>query len=87
MKNKSISKKRGISEDPEDKSEEKSNESSKDAPNIFFNLRPPKRRVELYAIAAFAVVLQLGVLLFSGFITYYAKSAFLKGSEPVSGYA
>ena len=61
-----------------------------DAPNIFLNLRPPKshkEKVELQFWAAFAVILQAGVLVFSGCATYHPRMAYEKEGNPVERYA
>lgn len=57
------------------------------APNITLN-RPEKAgRVELRILAAFGILLQLGVVLFLGFITYYPTLRFEKNDRPTPRYA
>ena len=62
--------------------------STADAPNIFLNLRPPnshKQQVELWFWVVFAVMLQAGVLVFSGYATY--RLSYEKNGDPVERYA
>ena len=44
-------------------------------------------RGELRAAAVFGIILQLGVLIYSGFATYYPALKFQKDSHPIADYA
>ncbi len=57
------------------------------SPNLTLNVHNDVGRGELYAVAVCGVVLQLGVLAYSGVITYYPALKFLKDGAPVSDYA
>ncbi|KAF7539654.1 hypothetical protein G7054_g1965 [Neopestalotiopsis clavispora] len=57
------------------------------APNITINRPKNVGRHQLYLVAVFGIVLQLGVLLFFGFITYFPSMRYPKDDEPVAGYA
>jgi hypothetical protein len=57
-----------------------------DAPNITLNVHDRVGRTDLRIVAAIGTVLQIGVLLYSGFATYHPGLMFKKGS-PVSDYA
>ena len=65
------------------------NKAHKDAPapNMSLNSHHPVWRGELHAVALFATVLQLGVLTYSGFATYYPTLQFPKDDRPVADYA
>lgn len=57
------------------------------APNITLNLHK-QTRDEVHAAAVFGIVLQVGILLYAGFATYYPTLRFPKEEEdPVAGYA
>lgn len=58
-----------------------------DAPNISLNSHKYRGRRELRIVAALGTVLQLGVLVFSGFATHYPTLGFPKDGHPVAGYA
>lgn len=58
-----------------------------DAPNITFNRPKNVGRRELYLVATFGIVLQLGVLLFFGLITYYPTLSYQKDGKTVVAYA
>lgn len=58
-----------------------------DAPNITFNRPKNVGHRELYFVATFGIVLQLGVLLFFGFITYYPTLTYQKDGKTVVAYA
>ncbi|KAF8248512.1 hypothetical protein K440DRAFT_679776, partial [Wilcoxina mikolae CBS 423.85] len=57
-------------------------------PNISLNINPLNKSWELYAAAAFGVIIQFSVLLFSGVTVYYAEwnLKFQKKGRPVPGY-
>ncbi|KAF8252551.1 hypothetical protein K440DRAFT_577322, partial [Wilcoxina mikolae CBS 423.85] len=55
------------------------------APNISLNLIPRKHPWELPLAAPFGVLLQLGVLIYTGLLTY--KWQWRKGSKPIRPYA
>lgn len=57
------------------------------APNITLNRPEGPGDVELRIFAAFGILLQLGVVLFMGFITYYPTLRFEKNNRPVPRYA
>jgi len=63
--------------------------SSKAAPNISLNLHGGSKLEDLYTIAACGIVLQLGVLIFSGLAVYYPgwSSKFQKNNRPIQSYA
>ena len=64
---------------------EPTGDTAKSAPNIFLSLYPTGSRRFLHFLAGFAILLQLGVLVFSGFISYWFK--FTKDNKIVShGY-
>ncbi|KAH6847821.1 hypothetical protein B0I37DRAFT_152071 [Chaetomium sp. MPI-CAGE-AT-0009] len=56
-----------------------------DAPNISLNSHDQSGRGELRLVAVIGTILQLGVLTYSGFATYYLK--FPKDESPIAGYA
>ncbi|KAH9233991.1 hypothetical protein K456DRAFT_326110 [Colletotrichum gloeosporioides 23] len=60
---------------------------SPDAPNISLNTHRQSSRSELRIVAAFGTFLQLGVLAYSGFATYYPTMKFSKDDNPIAGYA
>lgn len=57
------------------------------APNISLNSHNYIWRGELRVVALFGTVIQLGVLTYSGFATYYPTLQFPKDDQPVAGYA
>ncbi|KAF4953349.1 hypothetical protein FGADI_6115 [Fusarium gaditjirri] len=57
------------------------------APNITLNRYHKVDRGQLYMVASFGILLQLGVLVYFGFITYYPSLKFKKDDKPVLGYA
>lgn len=58
-----------------------------DAPNISLNSHDQFWRSELRAAAIFGTLLQLGVVIYSGFATYYPTLRFKKENHTISGYA
>ncbi|KAK2007968.1 hypothetical protein LZ32DRAFT_665874 [Colletotrichum eremochloae] len=60
---------------------------SLDAPNIYVNAHQQTSREELRVVAAFGTILQLGVLLYSGFATYHPTLKFQKDDSPIESYA
>ncbi|KAI1490258.1 hypothetical protein F5X96DRAFT_637228, partial [Biscogniauxia mediterranea] len=60
-----------------------------EAPNLSLNCHNRASRVEIYLMAVIGTLLQIGVLVFFGFITYYRpiQSHFLKDNNPVANYA
>ncbi|KAI0596351.1 hypothetical protein F4775DRAFT_316176 [Biscogniauxia sp. FL1348] len=64
-------------------------DSDLDAPNLSLNCHNRVGRAEIYLMAAIGTLLQIGVLVFFGFITLYApiKSHFQKNNNPVANYA
>ncbi|KAK1770501.1 ankyrin repeat-containing domain protein [Phialemonium atrogriseum] len=58
-----------------------------DAPNISLNAHNQFGRGELRAVAAIGTLLQLGVLLYCGFATYYPTVKFKKDGRPIASYA
>ncbi|KAL2198382.1 hypothetical protein P885DRAFT_33150, partial [Corynascus similis CBS 632.67] len=57
------------------------------APNLTLNVHDSLGRGELYVVAVFGVILQLGVLVYSGFATYHSAFNSSKDVNPVAGYA
>ena len=59
------------------------------APNLTLNVHNELGRGELYLVAVLGTLLQLGVLVFSGFVTYHPSLKFrwLKDGEPVADYS
>ncbi|KAF5541711.1 ankyrin repeat [Fusarium napiforme] len=57
------------------------------APNITLNRHHKVDRGHLYMVATFGVLLQLGVLVYFGFITYYPTLKFKKDDKEVLVYA
>jgi len=57
------------------------------APNLLLNIDEFSTPCELWTVALAEIVLQVGVLLYSGFITYYPTLMFRKGGLPVTDYA
>ncbi|KAI3321405.1 hypothetical protein HD806DRAFT_523893 [Xylariaceae sp. AK1471] len=57
------------------------------APNLTFNVYNALSRAEVYLVAITGVTLQIGVLVYCGFITYYPTLMFLKDGDPVANYA
>lgn len=57
------------------------------APNISLNRQNSVRIAELYLVAVFGALLQIGVLVYFAFITYYHKLQFKKDGKPVRDYA
>ncbi|KAF4857780.1 Ankyrin repeat, PH and SEC7 domain containing protein secG [Colletotrichum siamense] len=60
---------------------------SPDAPNISLNTHRQTSRGELRIVAAFGTILQLSVLIYSGFATYHPTLRFQKDDNPVASYA
>lgn len=60
---------------------------SLDAPNISLNTHRQSSRSELRVVAAFGTILQLSVLVYSGFATYHPTLRFPKDDNPIDGYA
>ncbi|KAH8812397.1 hypothetical protein F5884DRAFT_855694 [Xylogone sp. PMI_703] len=60
---------------------------STNAPNISLNTDNLFGRGELHLVAVIGIVLQLGVLIFSGFVTYYPTLQWQKNGQPIAGYA
>jgi len=58
-----------------------------DAPNITLNSHDQFERGELYLVAIIGIILQLGVLIYSGFATYYSTLKFPKDGHRVARYA
>lgn len=59
------------------------------APSLTLNVRNELSRGEFYLVAVLGTVLQLGVLLFSGYATYHPdlRSRWLKDENPAADYA
>ncbi|KAL7800940.1 ankyrin repeat-containing domain protein [Trichoderma afarasin] len=64
-------------------------ESDDSAPNLLLNCHDRVERGEIYLAATIGVILQLGALVYFGFITYHQpiKSKFLKDGKRVVDYA
>jgi hypothetical protein len=62
-------------------------DTSGDSPNISLNCHPPAKDGELWIFAALGIVLQLGVLLYSGLATYHRALSLQKDGKPIAGYA
>jgi ankyrin repeat protein len=60
--------------------------NTQNAPNIILNCHNQFARRELYLVAAFGIALQLGVLVYSGFATYYPKLLFILNGDRVAKY-
>ncbi|KAH6955704.1 hypothetical protein BKA56DRAFT_449679, partial [Ilyonectria sp. MPI-CAGE-AT-0026] len=58
-----------------------------DAPNISVNSHNHSGRGELRLVAVVGTVIQLGVLTYSGFATYYPTLKFPKDDRPIASYA
>ncbi|KAH8882051.1 hypothetical protein GQ53DRAFT_885988 [Thozetella sp. PMI_491] len=58
-----------------------------DAPNISLNIDSRQSFRELWLIAVVATLLQFGVLVYSGFATYYPAQMFLKNDLAIATYA
>ncbi|CAH0055787.1 unnamed protein product, partial [Clonostachys solani] len=58
-----------------------------DAPNIALNSHNQLGRGELLVVAVIGTILQLGVLTYSGFATYYPSLRLAKDGRPVADYA
>lgn len=56
-------------------------------PNLFLNIHNHIGKGELYAVAAFAILLQLGVLVYFGVAAKYLNHVLLKDGDPVADYA
>ncbi|KAJ2895143.1 hypothetical protein MKZ38_006860 [Zalerion maritima] len=61
--------------------------TAKAAPNISHNSHSYFWRVPLRIIAVIGIILQVVVLVYSGFATYHPKLKFQKDGRPVAGYA
>jgi hypothetical protein len=63
--------------------------SSKEAPNISLNLHGGSKFEDLYTVAACGIVLQFGVLIFSGLAVYYPgwNLRFPKNGRSIQSYA
>ncbi|KAH8743703.1 hypothetical protein F5882DRAFT_498905, partial [Hyaloscypha sp. PMI_1271] len=57
------------------------------APNLTLNAHNQQARGELYLVAAIGIVLQLGVLAYSGCATFYPTLLFLTNGSPAADYA
>ncbi|KAK3293620.1 uncharacterized protein B0H64DRAFT_419316 [Chaetomium fimeti] len=57
------------------------------APNLTLNVHNQLSRGELYVVALFGIILQLGVLAYSTCITYLPAFTLLKDGNPVARYA
>ncbi|KAH7123383.1 hypothetical protein B0J13DRAFT_392225, partial [Dactylonectria estremocensis] len=57
------------------------------APNISLNSHNQFGRRELHVVAVIGTILQLGVLVYSGFATYYPTLKFPKDERPIADYA
>ncbi|GKT57048.1 ankyrin repeat protein [Colletotrichum tofieldiae] len=60
---------------------------SPNAPNISLNSHSQHGRAELWVVAAIGTILQLGVVAYSGFATYYPALKFQKDDRPIARYA
>ncbi|KAK2796930.1 hypothetical protein FQN50_009389 [Emmonsiellopsis sp. PD_5] len=58
-----------------------------EAPNITLNIHNSVGRNQLRVVAAIGTVVQLGILIYFGFVTYYPRLSFPKDGDPVAGYA
>ncbi|KAK2740497.1 hypothetical protein FQN55_008840 [Onygenales sp. PD_40] len=58
-----------------------------DAPNITFNIHNSVGRKQLRVVAAIGIAVQLGILIYFGFLTYHPTLSFPKDGDPVAGYA
>ena len=56
-------------------------------PNLTLNVHNQVGRGELYVVAMFGIVLQLGVLVYFGIAARYLRPTLLKDEEPVADYA
>ncbi|KAF7542176.1 hypothetical protein G7Z17_g11812 [Cylindrodendrum hubeiense] len=56
-------------------------------PNLTLNVHARFDMRELYIVAAFGTLLQLGVLVYSGLTTYHPRLMLLKDGKPVADYA
>ncbi|KAF5012831.1 hypothetical protein FDECE_1120 [Fusarium decemcellulare] len=57
------------------------------APNVSLNSHNQFWRGELRVAAVFGIIIQLGVLMYSGFATYHPALKFTKGGGPIMDYA
>ncbi|KAM0365745.1 hypothetical protein ACHAPK_009266 [Fusarium culmorum] len=57
------------------------------APNMTLNCSADGERWQMWACAAVGIIIQSGVLIFSGFLTEYKKMRFEKDDSPVEKYA
>ncbi|TGO30374.1 hypothetical protein BPAE_0006g01150 [Botrytis paeoniae] len=67
------------------RSQSESNDSDR-APNISLNLHPKQTTWELFVAAILGIILQVGVMLFSGFVAYNDRFGAMIGGRP-SAYA
>ncbi|KAF6841878.1 ankyrin repeat protein, partial [Colletotrichum musicola] len=58
-----------------------------DAPNISLNCHRSSGRAELRLVAVLATILQIGVLVYSGFATNHPALSFKKDDNAIAGYA
>ncbi|KAK4113209.1 hypothetical protein N656DRAFT_708131, partial [Canariomyces notabilis] len=58
-----------------------------DTPNLTLNVHNQVGRGELYVVSICGIVLQLGVLVYSGLTAYHPNSMLLKDGNAVAGYA
>lgn len=58
-----------------------------DSPNIFLNVGRLSSPTELWIVALTSILIQVGVLLYSGFITYYPALMYKKDNDPIQSYA
>ncbi|KAK7421581.1 hypothetical protein QQX98_002048 [Neonectria punicea] len=57
------------------------------APNLTLNVHSQVSRIELYIVATLGIILQLGVLVYFGFTTYYPTLKLRKDGKSVARYA
>lgn len=58
-----------------------------EAPNISLNSHNQFNRGELRVVAVIAIILQFGVVVFCGLVTYYPSLKFQKDDKPIQSYA
>ncbi|VUC22150.1 unnamed protein product [Clonostachys rosea] len=61
--------------------------TSKHVPNISLNCHKGSRRWELWLCATIGSILQLGVIVYCGFATYYRTLRFPKDGKQIAGYS
>jgi hypothetical protein len=62
-------------------------ETCRESPNVLLNLGGQENKGEVWLAALGGTFLQLGVLLYGGFLTYHPSLMLLKDGLPVDGYA